>query len=89
MITTLIAVLLDWFFGEPTKYHPLVGFGSLAKYSEKHCYGPPSETAETRRHRGILALLLLLLPLKPNCQPRPLNTQYHRCHNRVHSRKWQ
>ncbi|HHZ69419.1 MAG TPA: cobalamin biosynthesis protein [Methylococcaceae bacterium] len=63
MITTLIAVLLDWFFGEPTKYHPLVGFGSLAKYSEKHCYGPPSETAETRRHRGILALLLLLLPL--------------------------
>ncbi len=34
--TVIGALLLDWLFGEPNKFHPLVGFGKLANGLEKH-----------------------------------------------------
>lgn len=49
------AVLLDYWLGEPRRYHPLVGFGRLASLLE----------VRLNRHRrglGVLALLLLVLP---------------------------
>jgi len=37
-ITLLVALLLDWRFGEPKRYHPLVGFGRLVSYVEAKSY---------------------------------------------------
>lgn len=66
MMTTallvLAAVLLDWLLGEPRRWHPLVGFGTLADRLERKLYGDAAITARARRRRGALALLLLLLP---------------------------
>lgn len=66
MMTTallaLAAVLLDWLLGEPRRWHPLVGFGTLADRLEWKLYGDAAITARARRRHGALALLLLLLP---------------------------
>ncbi|MCB1753976.1 MAG: cobalamin biosynthesis protein [Gammaproteobacteria bacterium] len=58
----LIAVLLDWLFGEPRRFHPLVGFGHLADKLEAKLYGGSMLAKNRRRLRGLLAVLLLLLP---------------------------
>lgn len=66
MLTTALsavaAVLLDGWLGEPRRRHPLVGFGALADRVEQRLYGDTTMTPRTRRWRGALALLLLLLP---------------------------
>ncbi len=66
MLTTallaLAAVLLDGLLGEPRRWHPLVGFGTLATWIERRLYGNATMTPRARRQRGVLALLLLLLP---------------------------
>lgn len=62
-LTVLGAVLLDWLAGEPRRYHPLVGFGWLAGSIEGWFYGRSRCSAGRRRLRGLLALLLLLLPI--------------------------
>lgn len=65
MVTALLclgAVLLDYGLGEPRRWHPLVGFGSLARWAETRVYGPPQAGARARRARGGGAALLLLLP---------------------------
>lgn len=36
-LTILLALLLDWRFGEINKHHPLVYFGNLTSFIEKHC----------------------------------------------------
>ncbi len=65
-MTTLLlllgALLLDRAFGEPPRWHPLVGFGRLAQRVEKLFYGAPQGHASARRLRGALALLCLLAP---------------------------
>ncbi len=58
----LAAVLLDWRWGEPRRWHPLAGFGDLAQRAEAWLYGAPELTAEARRIRGVAAVLLLLTP---------------------------
>jgi adenosylcobinamide-phosphate synthase len=67
MMTTallaLAAVLLDGWLGEPRRWHPLVGFGALADQLERSLYGDATITPRARRLRGVLALLLLFLPL--------------------------
>ncbi|WP_130471815.1 adenosylcobinamide-phosphate synthase CbiB [Candidatus Magnetaquicoccus inordinatus] len=57
------ALLLDHWLGEPRHWHPLVGFGRLAAFAEQMLYGPTQELPWRRRLRGLLAVLLLLLPL--------------------------
>jgi adenosylcobinamide-phosphate synthase len=53
------AVLIDWLAGEPRRFHPLVGFGRLAGIVERCFYaGSPG----ARRLRGLLALVVLLIP---------------------------
>ena len=65
MLTALLclgAVLLDRHWGEPRRWHPLVGFGGLARQVEAFGYGPPELSAEARRTRGVGAVILLLVP---------------------------
>jgi adenosylcobinamide-phosphate synthase len=55
-IIVLAAVLLDRVLGEPQRFHPLVGFGWLARRVEQMCYG-------SSYLRGAVAVCVLLLPL--------------------------
>lgn len=57
------ALLLDRILGEPSRFHPLVGFGNLAGYVERRLNGRSPSTASGQRLRGGLAWLLLVLPL--------------------------
>jgi adenosylcobinamide-phosphate synthase len=50
------AVLLDHWLGEPRRFHPLVGFGWLARRVEQVFYG-------TSHVRGVVAVCALLPPL--------------------------
>ncbi|MFO1423987.1 MAG: adenosylcobinamide-phosphate synthase CbiB [Candidatus Competibacteraceae bacterium] len=65
MLTALLcvgAVLLDWRLGEPRRWHPLAGFGGLARRVEAFGYGPPEMNADLRRARGVGAVIALLIP---------------------------
>lgn len=65
MLTALLclgAVLFDRQWGEPRRWHPLVGFGSLARRVEALAYGPPKLGVAARRARGIAAVSVLLIP---------------------------
>ncbi len=59
----LVAVLLDHLLGEPRRFHPLVGFGSLARRIEKLFYGPADAASAARYLRGIASVCVLLIPL--------------------------
>ncbi|MEE2729190.1 MAG: adenosylcobinamide-phosphate synthase CbiB [Pseudomonadota bacterium] len=61
VIKILIALGLDQILGEPTRFHPLVGFGRLATALETRCNRPDSP-ARTRA-RGLCAWLVAVLPL--------------------------
>ncbi|MGH8582751.1 MAG: adenosylcobinamide-phosphate synthase CbiB [Gammaproteobacteria bacterium] len=61
-LIALAAVLMDWRLGEPRRYHPLVGFGTLASWVERRLYGGPALSPARRRLRGTLAVGLLLTP---------------------------
>ncbi|MBU6296658.1 MAG: cobalamin biosynthesis protein [Alphaproteobacteria bacterium] len=66
MTTGLIvvaALLCDWLFGEPTRWHPLVGLGRLAGCVEHALYGSANMTPCKRSVRGVAAVLLLLVPV--------------------------
>ena len=63
LIVLVLALLLDKYFGEPRSFHPLVGFGKLANGIEKWLYGAEKSADYQRRLRGILAVLLAVLPL--------------------------
>lgn len=54
-IVVLSALLLDFWLGEPRRFHPLAGFGTLATQVERLFY------ANTKRH-GCLAVLLVISP---------------------------
>ncbi len=57
------AVLLDWWLGEPKRWHPLVGFGRLAQRVEQVLRGTRNITPRALRWRGIAAWLVSVLPL--------------------------
>lgn len=59
-LSTVLALLLDRILGEPTRFHPLVGFGRLASMLERRLIGD-TPTEFWGRARGLLALLLLLV----------------------------
>lgn len=54
-LTVFSALLLDACLGEPRRFHPLIGFGNLAKYIEQHLYADS-------RGQGLIALLLVTVP---------------------------
>jgi adenosylcobinamide-phosphate synthase len=55
-VTVIFALGLDYFLGEPRRFHPLVAFGTLAHTIEQRIY-------RDSRFYGMVAVLLLLLPL--------------------------
>ncbi len=54
-LTMLAAVLMDRLLGEPRRFHPLSGFGSLAKSVEKTVY-------RASYLNGVFAVAVLLIP---------------------------
>ena len=52
----LAAVLIDAWLGEPSRAHPLVGFGRLARWLEARLYAD-------HRGSGVCAWLLTVMPL--------------------------
>jgi adenosylcobinamide-phosphate synthase len=65
MMTLLIiiaALIIDWLFGEPKRFHPLVGFGLLANTVEGYFRGSQNTSNKPQIIRGVLAVLILLLP---------------------------
>jgi len=55
---------LDKWLGEPTRYHPLVGFGLWANQIEKKCRSLPLLTA---KQQGIIAWCVAVLPIVIIC----------------------
>ena len=61
-LTIILAVLLDYWLGEPKKHHPLVFFGHLANTIEKKLRHQ-KHSHFTQRTVGVIALLLLIIPI--------------------------
>ena len=61
LLSSVLGVILDRFLGEPTHWHPLVGFGRLAGALEKRLNRQHLETDELKV-RGFISLLVLLVP---------------------------
>lgn len=57
------AVSLDQLLGEPRRFHPLAGFGWLARRLEETFYGATDTAPAMRYVRGIAAVSALLVPL--------------------------
>jgi len=57
-----IALLLDFIFGEPKKYHPLVGFGLWANTVEHNLHSK-SSSADKQKARGLIALIITISPI--------------------------
>src|SRR5271154_3116168 len=60
----LFAILLDHFWGEPKRLHPLVGFGNLASLLEKKL-NTQEEGAQApiiSRIYGMFAVIVLIAP---------------------------
>lgn len=58
----ITALILDWLFGEPKRFHPLVGFGLLATQIE-HKLNQANRSTHIQVLGGTFTVLLLLLPL--------------------------
>ena len=61
----VLALALDWWLGEPRRWHPLVGFGAYAQALERWLHGPGEAEggrAASERGRGALAMSLAVLP---------------------------
>jgi len=59
-ILTVFALLLDQLLGEPKRCHPLVGFGRVAQFVERHLN---RQGGKQVRIAGVLAVIILLVPL--------------------------
>src|SRR5580704_10478770 len=62
---TVLALCLDWWLGEPRRWHPLVGFGACARSLEHWLHGSgkaEGRQAARERGRGVLATCLTVLP---------------------------
>lgn len=62
-LAACLAVALDFIFGEPKRYHPLVGFGWLANAIERQFNPKHSQASSRQRMIGLIGLSLLILPL--------------------------
>jgi adenosylcobinamide-phosphate synthase len=58
------ALAMDYFFGEPKRFHPLVGFGTLANWIESLLNGrEAAQSFGISRLSGALGWMLLCIPL--------------------------
>lgn len=62
VLSATAGVLIDRLFGEPARWHPLVGFGRLADRLEMAMRSGAPGHAVGNRLRGLLAWCLLVLP---------------------------
>lgn len=63
VVAAVIGVLLDGWLGEPRRWHPLVGFGTLAHAAEKCLRGDVAPRHPVfMRLRGLIGWLLLVMP---------------------------
>ncbi len=58
LVSIVVALLLDHGFGEPRRWHPLVGFGRVAQSVEAAL-----NEGEGKLLRGVIALSIMVLPL--------------------------
>jgi adenosylcobinamide-phosphate synthase len=58
----IVAVALDFIFGEPRRYHPLVGFGWIVNKLETWFNPISKQNLSTQRLIGAFALVLLITP---------------------------
>ncbi|MEO6118570.1 MAG: adenosylcobinamide-phosphate synthase CbiB [Methylotenera sp.] len=58
----IVAVTLDFIFGEPRRYHPLVGFGWIVNKLEAWFNPISKQNLSTQRLIGAFALVLLITP---------------------------
>ncbi|WP_417697145.1 adenosylcobinamide-phosphate synthase CbiB [Psychromonas sp.] len=58
--TLVIALVIDYFIGEPNRYHPLVLFGNLANTLEKKLN---KGTPQQRFIKGVFSWAILVLPV--------------------------
>lgn len=56
------ALLIDHLFGEPSRWHPLVGFGRYATLIEKHCNATEKQHGPGRQLWGVIALVAATAP---------------------------
>jgi adenosylcobinamide-phosphate synthase len=61
-VIACLAVMLDFIFGEPKRYHALVGFGWIANVIESKLNPKNHQTLSRQRLLGMLGLLLLITP---------------------------
>lgn len=61
-LTLLVAVLLDFWLGEPKKYHPLVFFGDLSHKIE-NILQRPHVFSVGQRTVGLIAVVIMVLPI--------------------------
>lgn len=55
-------VLVDGVLGEPTRFHPLVGFGNLAHYIERWLNATARQIKPSHRIVGTIALAMAVIP---------------------------
>jgi adenosylcobinamide-phosphate synthase len=61
-VTVLLALLLDAFFGEPSRFHPLVGFGRVAREMENRCLKLDSSSAWQRACGALATIVIVSIP---------------------------
>ena len=61
----LLALALDYRFGEPKKYHPLVGFGRYVDFLQQKLNRPADSSVNSRTQfiNGAVACLLAIIPI--------------------------
>ena len=57
-LALIVAVIIDWFLGEPKKWHPLVAYGHWASFVEKMLWQQQGDSPS--RLPGVLALLMTI-----------------------------
>jgi adenosylcobinamide-phosphate synthase len=61
LILVPLALLLDRFLGEPSRFHPLVGFGTMANWIESRLNHAVDDKVLFRR--GVVAWIIVVMPI--------------------------
>jgi len=62
LLALLLGLALDRLFGEPSRFHPLVGLGNCVNFVERQL-NKPEQYFTVSKALGIVALLMILLPV--------------------------